>query len=319
MKSKDFICFVCFIFVCCFAWLQATIAQNKNNFSADSVLIHEKHLVFQLADDSLCGRMAGTIYDRKTSNIIASYFKSLKLKNYLGKNIFQDFTLPGDSGKLLNSSNILVRTGNKKGPIIIMGAHFDHIGMGGKLSRNPLKYAVHNGADDNASGMAVLIELASLISQMKKPEYNYVFMAFSAHETGLFGSHAAIKMLGGDTSKVAIMINTDMVGRMDSSSMKLFYGTNKTAIDTMVTENPWTSLKLTLKELPAGDHSAFAEKNIPVLYLTTGMHDDYHKITDDPELINYKGMAQVTLFIYSFISNMEEQAKKNKKEKTVFY
>lgn len=278
-------------------------AQFNQALEEDSTITQfEKQIVYALADDSLCGRLAGTADEVASGKYIAGIFQSLKLKPLNGKLYQHSFRYTDENGAERQSSNILAMTGNRKAPAILVGAHYDHIGLGGNRSRNPTTSAVHNGADDNASGVALMLGLARMINLQKKGSCQIIFMAFGAHEPGLYGSDAAMKYCVENNIPVKAMINLDMVGRMDLESPTLFAGGDTVLIRTLkdaLTPEPLITLKT--KELPLGDHSAFESQNIPVLYLTTGMHDDYHKITDDAEMLNYEGMQTITRVLVSFI------------------
>jgi len=299
----------------CFSLLPGKYMSAQTKAFPDTLTMKElRYTVYCLASDSLGGRLAGSSDDLKTSTIISRFFKEIHLQPACGKSYFQEFDFPGDSGRMMNSRNVVGRCGNEKGHIILIGAHYDHIGMGGGLSRNPLKHEVHNGADDNASGVAVMLELARMLSMKKRLKNNYVFAAFSAHENGLYGSSylAGSGLL--DTSRIALMINLDMVGRWDSISRKLFFGCNCGWCDTLIMQIRGTRLLPAGKELPSGDHSAFDSDGIPVMYFTTGTHDDYHKVSDDPELIIYKGMVEIVRFLFTVANTIEKNGIPEKEE-----
>jgi hypothetical protein len=266
-----------------------------------------RYKCYCLADDSMGGRLAGSNNEYKAARNIAEWFKKLHLKPYGGKNFLHAFTFPDDSGNFLKSHNIIGACGNKKGPVIIIGAHYDHIGNGGKLSRSLLSNEVHNGADDNASGVAVVTELARSMSKCRGLKNSYVFIAFAAHETGLHGSRQLVRNNLIDTKRIALMINFDMIGRFDSISRKLFYSSNRPRYDSLLTHAQHDGIKLARKDLPQGDHSSFDSVNIPVMYFTTGMHDDYHKTTDDAGALNYRGMATLTEFIFAVLKEIESR------------
>jgi Zn-dependent M28 family amino/carboxypeptidase len=247
------------------------------------------------------GRKAGSNYEIMAGDYIASQFKLSKISPYLKENYFQEFIYNYDSTNY-NSKNVIGYINNKSLKNIIICAHYDHIGFGGKRSRSFGKNAVHNGADDNASGVALMLQLAkdSKISALKK--YNYIFIAFSGHEDGLFGSNYFLKSNIVDSSSIRLVINLDMVGRLDKTNPTLFVSSNDTTVSkilTRVAEN-YPEFKLKEKEMPIGDHSPFAVKNIPVLYFTTGMHDDYHKVSDDSQFINYKGIIYIEKLLVNF-------------------
>ena len=234
--------------------------------------------------------------------------------------------------KELEGHNVLGYLDRGKPYTIIIGAHYDHLGhdeYGNSLYRG--KPEIHNGADDNASGTATLIELARLIKNNPAyGNYNYLFMAFSGEELGLLGSNYFTKHPVLPMKDVQCMINMDMVGRLDTNKREVgIYGTGTSPV--------WDSL-LALKQLyniakninikgsegykaqnlvdntskidtfhikksPAGmgasDHSSFYLTDVPCLHFFTGFHKDYHKPSDDADKINYVGMAQVTLYIYN--------------------
>lgn len=184
---------------------------------------------------------------------------------------------------------------------IVIGAHYDHLGhaeYGSSLHAGDR--AIHNGADDNASGTAGLIELARYFSQSRNSKYNFLFMGFSGEELGLLGSAYFTKNPTISLEKVAAMLNMDMIGRLDSVERQLgVLGTGTSPV--------WDGLiqpqagGLRIKSNPAGtgasDHTSFYLKDIPVLHFFTGTHSDYHKPSDDADKINYHGMAEVVNYI----------------------
>jgi hypothetical protein len=198
---------------------------------------------------------------------------------------------------------------------VVIGAHYDHLGMGdqgGSLHAGHQK-AIHNGADDNASGIAALLELASQIKNSKGPHlYNYIFTAFSGEELGLYGSSNFVKNMPVNKNHINYMINMDMLGRLDPSKNILqIFGTG--------TSPQWTILdsihegKLSIKKSASGigpsDHTSFYKENIPVLHFFSGNHTDYHKPSDDESLINYKGEISIIKYIYKLIAAQEKLGK----------
>ncbi len=190
---------------------------------------------------------------------------------------------------------------------IVAGGHYDHLGMGGpgSGSRRPDTVAVHNGADDNASGVAALIELAQKIGQ-KPMERSVVFIAFGAEEMGLIGSKYFVSHPVIDLKKVKAMLNMDMVGRLDSLKRMSIGGTGTaleadSIIDISLKNYDFKAVKNPQGSGPS-DHSSFYFENIPVLFITTGVHDDYHTPGDDVQFINYHGEEQVTKLIYDIAS-----------------
>ncbi|HPS83126.1 MAG TPA: M20/M25/M40 family metallo-hydrolase, partial [Bacteroidales bacterium] len=191
---------------------------------------------------------------------------------------------------------------------IVFGAHYDHLGFGksGSLSTDS---AVHNGADDNASGTALMIELARILNESGINNHNYLFVAFGAEEKGLLGSKAFLNQKIIADSSIMAMLNFDMVGRMDTAEPKLnILGTGTAAEwDSLITTA--SSGPVTVKKSESGtagsDQMSFYLKNIPVLFFITGMHEDYHKPSDDAEKINREGMADVLLIALQITSKLD--------------
>ena len=199
---------------------------------------------------------------------------------------------------------------------IVLGAHFDHLGYGEDgNSRETGKREIHNGADDNASGTAALIELARLLKESKLKSNNYLFIAFSGEELGLYGSKYFTEHPTIDLTAVNFMINMDMIGRLNDSSKTITVG----GYGTSPAWGEWYSVRgkkkmftgdLALRFDSSGtgpsDHTSFYRKNIPVLFYFTGLHSDYHKPGDDFEKINYTGEAQVIRHIFSLIETSDK-------------
>jgi aminopeptidase YwaD len=193
-----------------------------------------------------------------------------------------------------------------KNEYIIIGAHFDHLGMGGQgsSSRAPDTIGVHHGADDNASGVAMMLALAEEFALTKgSHKRSIICIAFSGEEEGLLGSKHFTDDPGIDLSKVNAMLNLDMVGRLNDTSLLQISGVGTAAglreliysrSDTMVLK-----LKLSDEGYGPSDHSSFYFKNIPVLFYFTGAHLDYHTPSDTWEKINYPGMVEISTEIFS--------------------
>jgi hypothetical protein len=167
--------------------------------------------------------------------------------------------------------------------------------------------AVHNGADDNASGVAAVIELAEKAAQSKNFKRSIIFVAFGAEEMGLVGSKAFVQNPPVDTDKMKGMFNFDMIGRMDSVSNALSVGGTKTAAETeelLNRLNPGFQLAFSEEGIGPSDHASFYLQNIPVFFISTGAHSDYHTPTDDAELINFEGIKKVTEYSYSLLEDI---------------
>ncbi|MEE8335238.1 MAG: M20/M25/M40 family metallo-hydrolase [Candidatus Neomarinimicrobiota bacterium] len=191
-----------------------------------------------------------------------------------------------------------------KDEYIILGAHFDHLGFGGKGSSSlePGRVEVHNGADDNASGVTGLLELAEKLSanhtELKR---SVVFMAYNAEEKGLLGSKYFVKNPTIDIKSIITMINMDMIGRMKDK--KITIGGTGTAprFDNLIKEinqEHGLAIKTNSEGYGPSDHASFYIKDIPVLFFFTGIHNDYHKPTDDWMKINIEGEIQILEFIH---------------------
>ena len=210
--------------------------------------------------------------------------------------------------------NVIGFINNNAATTVILGAHYDHLGYG--EDHNSL-YAgttpmIHNGADDNASGTAALIELSKLLLASNMKKNNYLLLAFSGEELGLFGSkyftdHPAVKL-----NTVDYMINMDMVGRLNDSTRGLAiggYGTSPAWSQLVDTTNKYFKVKLDSSGTGPSDHTSFYRKDIPVLFFFTGTHSDYHKPTDDADKINYNGELQVIKYIYNLIRSANDKEK----------
>lgn len=225
-----------------------------------------------------------------------------------------------------NAINVMGFRNNHKKETIIICAHHDHIGYNEyENSRYTGPRAIHNGADDNASGVAAMLELARTLKGKKYKKYNYLFIAFSGEELGLLGSkffvqHAPI-FLSGKTkynnpqypktaalARVKYVVNIDMLGRLDSTKKVLAINGVGTSpqfpISVSKLKLDTNAIKITTTESGLGpsDHASFYIENIPVVHFFTGQHEDYHKPSDDENKINYQGMVNSVDAIAQFIA-----------------
>ena len=211
--------------------------------------------------------------------------------------------------------NVVGYINNNAATTIIIGAHYDHLGYG--EDHNSLYTgsapAIHNGADDNASGTGALIELGKLLKTSKTNNAsNYLLIAFSGEELGLFGSKYFTEHPTMDLSKVNYMINMDMIGRLKDSTHGLNiggYGTSPQWAALFAKPDKYFKIVLDSSGSGPSDHTSFYRKDIPVLFFFTGTHSDYHKPTDDADKINYIGELQVLKFIYSIIEKTNNKGK----------
>lgn len=192
---------------------------------------------------------------------------------------------------------------------VVIGAHFDHLGYG--EDRNSLNASadgqIHNGADDNASGTAALLELARMVKASNLKNNNYLFIAFSGEELGLYGSKHFTQQPTVDLASVNFMVNMDMVGRLNDSSKVLTVGGYGTSLTWGQLYGGNSALykaaqyRFDSSGTGPSDHTSFYLKNIPVLFYFTGLHSDYHKPSDDAGKINYNGQAAIVKHIYSLL------------------
>lgn len=184
---------------------------------------------------------------------------------------------------------------------VVIGAHYDHVGMGasGSLSQGGL--AIHNGADDNASGTVSLIEVARRIGAMKdKPKRRIVFIAFTAEESGLIGSAKYCDEPVYPIDKTVAMFNMDMVGRLTGNRLTIYGTGTATGWDKRIAElglKYQFDLGMKPEGLGPSDHASFYKKKIPVLHFFTGVHPNYHRPSDDWNLVNVPGMARIVDYV----------------------
>lgn len=269
-----------------------------------------------LASDSLQGRGTGSDGEKMAAAYIESQFKKLKLKPSGDKGSYRqtfDFKSgvhgTGEAGK---AQNVVAYLDNKAASTIIIGAHYDHLGLGnesGSLDANP-KGKIHNGADDNASGTAGVLELARYFKDNSiKEKHNFLFICFSGEELGLYGSKFYSENPTVDLSKVKCMINMDMIGRLNEKNGLQVSGSGTTAAWETMLKNLSTAelpIKTDSSGMGPSDHTSFYLKNIPVLHFFTGSHNDYHKPSDDFDKINYAGEVKVLDLIVSLIMEVDK-------------
>ncbi len=218
--------------------------------------------------------------------------------------------------KKRTGTNVIGYLDNGAANTIILGAHFDHLGYG--EDHNSLwtgKPEIHNGADDNASGTATVLELSKMLKKSKLTNNNYLFIFFSGEELGLFGSKYFTEHPTIDLSKVNYMINLDMVGRLNEESKIITiggYGTSPSWSSLLPEKTKAFSVKFDSSGIGPSDHTSFYLKEIPVLFFFTGTHSDYHKPGDDVEKINFLGQYRIMQYIMDVLS------KTNKTDKLAF-
>jgi len=275
-----------------------------------------------LANDSLRGRETGTPEELMAANYIQQRMEGIGLlpKGNAGT-YFQTFTfkpktdphteaqfISGDG--TITGTNVMGYIDNKADKTVIIGAHYDHLGMGGEGSLYAEGAAIHNGADDNASGVGVMLQLAERLKD-SLPSSNYLFIGFSGEEMGLLGSNYFCKNPTIDFNVANYMINMDMVGRLREDKTLSITGTGTAPIWNQVLNSSNPGFKLVLGESGMGpsDHTSFYLQDIPALHFFTGQHEDYHKPSDDSEKLNYEGMKMIGDYVMAVISELDDDPK----------
>ncbi|MEO6189778.1 MAG: M28 family peptidase [Saprospiraceae bacterium] len=280
--------------------------------------------VVYLASDELDGRATGTKGESLAANYIVNRMRAIGLKEVNSTGWFQSFKIPSnphqENSSELTGKNVIGYLDRKAKSTIVIGAHYDHLGHGVIGSLAPNDHSIHNGADDNASGVSSLLWLAEKLSLIKRLKCNILFIAFSGEEYGLYGSKAFLEHPSIPIKKISSMINMDMVGRLNSEQT--------IAIGGVGTSSAWKNILEEIKPVDfnfnysesgigPSDHTSFYLKNIPVLFFFTGQHKDYHKPSDDSYLINYEGIEKVSQIIYNLIlkiSNIKDMDFKKTKD-----
>ena len=246
--------------------------------------------VYTLAGDSLRGRKAGSEDAAKAAAYIVGQFEEMGLQPYFEEGWYQPFERSGNTYK-----NVIgVIPGNDpvlKDEYIIIGAHYDHLGV--------MNDQIYNGADDNASGTATVIEMARILkSQQSDLKRSIIIAAFDAEEIGLWGSNYLSRQL--DLSKVKLMMSVDMVGWLEKGKTLQLQGTATIKDGKRLLREEAEKMHIDIKPknfetsiFGATDTQGFAKKGVATLYVTTGLKSPYHKPEDDPELIDYEGLDRI--------------------------
>ena len=294
--------------------------------------------VSYLAADDLEGRETGTKGEQLAADYLAQRFAQLGLspkgtEDYFQKFSFKPSSNPHEQTKVEAPSqenpqgtNVVGYLDNGAEKTVVIGAHFDHLGWGGEgsLYRDSIA-SIHNGADDNASGVALLLYLAERLKDEPKKQSNYLFIGFSGEEKGLLGSNYFVKNPTIDLAGVNLMVNMDMVGRLNEENTLAVHGVGTAPkFKQLLFANNDFGLNIAEHESGVGpsDHTSFYLMDLPVLHFFTGQHEDYHKPSDDADKINYPGLETIGQYIFAIISDLDDDAKltfrktKNESEET---
>jgi Tol biopolymer transport system component len=307
---------------------QQGAARETNVFIADWVDTDPAEIVNQdklkshisyLASDKLGGRLAGSPNEKLAAEYLSTQLKSFKLKPYDGKSYIQKFDYklklnPKDSLAIttIQAHNVVGFLDNKASKTIVIGAHYDHLGLNehNNSTKPNSKGEIHNGADDNASGVAGVLELARMLSTNKEIEKaNYIFALFSGEEDGLQGSKFMTENIKKLYPNVTTMINMDMIGKLNASKELLIGGIGTSPeFKKIIEKNKPAGFNVTLDESGVGptDHTSFYLKDIAVLNFFTGTHTDYHKPSDDEDKINYTGVKNIVEYVFKSSHDIAE-------------
>ncbi len=255
-----------------------------------------------LADDALGGRLSGSAGERCAGEYVAAMFASLGLEPGGEDGFFQELPLASAAqphappGRGRNVVAILRGSDPElHESAVVVGAHYDHLGLG-EFGSTGEAGEIHNGADDNASGVAAVLAAARALRGGPRPARSIVFIAFTGEELGLIGSawyanHPAISL-----EETVAMVNLDMVGRLEDGEMIVYgMGTAPEWEEIVPAANADVGIPLVREEAGFGpsDHTSFYANDIPVLHFFTNVHSDYHRHTDDAEKIDAAGLGRV--------------------------
>jgi hypothetical protein len=285
------------------AHLAAPVTQDTLSPAAHRVLADVRFL----ADDRQEGRGVGTAGLERSGTYIRDAFARAGLRTS-----FQDFTIPADAPAVLHTTlggaaarNVVaVLPGASpalRGQVVVVGAHYDHLGLGGFGALDPDSTGrVHNGADDNASGTAALVEIARTLAR-RHPARTIVFVAFSGEELGTLGSSYFVQHpVPQPVDSIYAMLNLDMVGRLKNARLAALGAATAKEFPALL-DSLNTPARFDLRASGDGwgpsDHAVFFAARRPVLHFFTDLHDDYHRSTDDWQRINAVGLAQIAQFV----------------------
>ncbi len=279
--------------------------------------------IITLSSDDMEGREIGTVGAEKAAAYIEKRFQEIGLSpKGDGTTYFQSFSKKksnnphGDEtsaeGETVIGKNVVGWVDNQASTTVVIGAHYDHLGYGKEGSLYTGSPAIHNGADDNASGVSGVLYLAESIKKAKLKNHNYLFICFSGEEKGLWGSNYFVKNAPISSTSIHYMINMDMIGRLNAEKKLSVGGIGTSPIFDQLIDKlapSGLSIKKELSGMAPSDHASFYNAEIPVLGFFTGQHEDYHKPSDDHQLINYQGARTVLEFIYTIVQKLDGETK----------
>jgi Zn-dependent M28 family amino/carboxypeptidase len=281
-----------------FLYIQLDVTSQSNN--------QVEYFISVLAHDSLEGRGINTKGIKKAKQFIIETLKKNDLKSSKLFNYNNRFRIDSFG---INGYNVLAKIDNKKDSSILLMAHYDHLDTCSGLSKELFerrKCLIHNGADDNASGVALLLSLAIDLksAQAEFQKYNYIVAFTSAHEIGLLGASALVESRMFRREKIKLVLNFDMVGRLNESSKKIFVSKSTLKAFPNITVDTCAQLVNDELNINNTDASIFAKKGYSCFSFTTGKHEDYHCATDDSTRINIQGIYLLKNITWKFLQSL---------------
>lgn len=287
----------------------------------DKNTLHDLRVdVVYLASDYLEGRETGTKGETLAAEYIASRCERLGLTPKGTDNSwYQPFDFKyksnphaAEATEARTGKNVVAYLDNGAENTIVIGGHYDHLGKGVFGSLHAGEEAIHNGADDNASGIAAMLRIAKHLKNSKLKNNNYLFIAFSGEEMGLYGSKSYVNNPTVDLTKINYMINMDMVGRLNKDKVLAISGAGTSPVWKGTLEKikvGGIEVKASDSGVGPSDHTSFYLKDIPVLHFFSGQHTDYHKPGDDSHLVNFEGIYDISSFIIAIIEDLDDNGK----------
>ncbi len=276
-----------------------------------------------LSSDEMEGRETGTVGEEKAAEYIVGRYKEVGLEGIMEieESFYQFFqkriksnpheTEPNPNDPVIIGRNVIGYKNNNAKHTIIIGAHYDHLGYGGEGSLYVGPPAIHNGADDNASGVAAMLALAEYFNT-HPINSNILFIAFSGEEKGLWGSNYFVDHSPIELVDFNFMVNMDMIGRLNEDRQLAIYGVGTTPVwNKIIHSIKKPKFKYSIQESGVGpsDHTSFYLEGIPVLHFFTGQHEDYHRPSDDVEKINFEGLGDIISYISQVITIADKKGK----------
>ena len=292
---------------------------TSKNLSETSVALAPmlKTDISYLASDALEGRSTGEKGEKLAAEYIVKRMKEAGLEPKGTNGFYQDFGVKNkdnphgaefaEKGEI-SVRNVIGFLDNNADHTVVIGAHYDHLGWEHAGSLYPDGRAIHNGADDNASGVAGMLYLMNALKG-KNTGNNYLFIGFSGEEYGLWGSNYYTKNPTIDLDDVTYMLNMDMIGRLNQEGVLSIngVGTSPSWKEAMADVNiPGISTVTTDGGMGGSDHTSFYISEIPAVHFFTGQHEDYHKPSDDEDKINYEGLAKIMDYMMALIEELED-------------